>query len=148
MDGMIASVFGQRLVIPLTTLLETIQVKESNIHRLGTTAILLTVHGRRVPLVDLGALLGYGPSRDQQSSGVALLVEDDTGEQVALLVDDIPEQRQVVIKSLETNHRRVAGIAAATILGNGTVALILDVNSIVASRKVRPTPEMRLAVHA
>jgi two-component system chemotaxis sensor kinase CheA len=148
MDGMIASVFGQRLVIPLTTLLETIQVKESNIHRLGTAAILLTVHGRRVPLVDLGNLLGYGPSRDQQSSGVALLVEDDTGEQIALLVDDIPEQRQVVIKSLETNHCRVAGIAAATILGNGTVALILDVNSIVASRKVRPTPEMGLAVHA
>ena len=148
MDGMIASVFGQRLVIPLTTLLETIQVKESNIHRLGTSAILLTVHERRVPLVDLGVLLGFGPSRDLQSLGVALLVEDDTGEQVALLVDDIPEQRQVVIKSLETNHRRVDGIAAATILGNGMVALILDVNSIVASRKVRPAPETRLAVHA
>ncbi|HJT42508.1 MAG TPA: chemotaxis protein CheA [Rhizomicrobium sp.] len=135
MDGMMATVCGQSLVVPLTALLETIQVQESNVRRLGTSGNLLTVHGKHVPMIDLGQFLGYGTKREISASCVALLVEDDAGEKIALLVDDVPEQRQIVIKSVEANYRRVPGIAAATILGNGAVALILDINAITASRK-------------
>lgn len=135
MDGMMATVCGQSLVVPLTALLETIQVQESNVRRLGTSGNLLTVHGKHVPMIDLGQFLGYSTKREMSASCVALLVEDDAGEKIALLVDDVPEQRQIVIKSVEANYRRVPGIAAATILGNGAVALILDINAITASRK-------------
>lgn len=148
MDGMMATVCGQRLIVPLTALLETIQVRENNVRRLGTASSLLTVHGKQVPMIDLGHMLGYSPKRDLQASCVAMLVEDDSGEKLALLVDDIPEQRQIVIKSIEANYRRVAGIAAATILGNGAVALILDINAITASRKTPQLPDTGVKLRA
>ena len=66
------------------------------------------------------------------------MVEDDTGQCVALLVDEILGQHQVVIKSLQANYRAVEGVAAATILGDGRVALILDVNAIIAAPRRRP----------
>lgn len=149
MDGMMATVCGQRLIVPLTALLETIQVQEGNVRRLGTATTLLKVHGEHVPIIDLGHMLGYCSKRDvQASSCVAMLVEDDAGEKLALLVDDIPEQRQIVIKSIEANYRRVVGIAAATILGNGAVALILDINAITASRKTPTLPDAGVKLRA
>ncbi|HKQ10378.1 MAG TPA: chemotaxis protein CheA, partial [Rhizomicrobium sp.] len=148
MDGMMATVCGQRLIVPLTALLETIQVRENNVRRLGTATSLLTVHGKQVPMIDLGHMLGYSSKRDLQASCVAMLVEDDSGEKLALLVDDIPEQRQIVIKSIEANYRRVAGIAAATILGNGAVALILDINALTASRKTPQLPDAGVKLRA
>ena len=72
-------------------------------------------------------------------TGVALLVETEGGVRSALLVDAIQDQRQVVIKSLEANYRPVQGIAAATILGDGRVALILDIDAIVAASRRRET---------
>jgi two-component system chemotaxis sensor kinase CheA len=78
------------------------------------------------------------------AGGVALLVEGEDGTRAVLLVDAIQGQRQVVIKSLEANYRRVPGVAAATILGDGRVALILDVDSIVSdARGDQPFAETR-----
>jgi two-component system chemotaxis sensor kinase CheA len=79
--------------------------------------------------------LKYRDRADAASQPVALVVEDDTGARAALLVDEILGQRQVVIKSLAANYRPVAGVAAATILGDGRVALILDVNAIIAAQR-------------
>jgi len=91
-----------------------------------------------VPLIDLGRALGYAGARETAAPhGVALLVEDDAGEQAALLVDEVLGQRQVVIKSLEANYRPVEGVAAATILGDGRVALILDITAVIAAERRR-----------
>jgi two-component system chemotaxis sensor kinase CheA len=80
-------------------------------------------------------MLGYRTTPLDPTKGVALLVEGEGGARAALMVDAIQGQRQVVIKSLEANYRQVEGIAAATILGDGRVALILDVDNVVAARR-------------
>jgi two-component system chemotaxis sensor kinase CheA len=136
LDGMVVSVRGQHLVAPLTTLIETVQPQPGDIRRLGPNASLLAIRGAHVPLIDLGEVLNYrGPAPARGAQQVVLLVEGDGGERAALLVDDILGQRQVVIKSLEANYRPVQGVAAATILGDGRVALILDVNAILARQQ-------------
>lgn len=148
MDGMLVTVCGECMVVPLTALLESVQPKASDVRPLGSSSTLLTIRGSQVPLVDLGAALNYRDTAALDAQSIVLLVEDDAGERLGLLVDDIIGQRQVVIKSLEANYHNLAGVAAATILGNGKVALILDINALVGAQKVRPAPPERVAAHA
>jgi two-component system chemotaxis sensor kinase CheA len=146
LDGMVVSVNGQTLVAPLTAIVETLQPKEAHVHGLGGDARVISIRGSYVPLIDVGLALGYRSEPLEASSGVALLVEGDGGARAALLVDAIQGQRQVVIKSLEANYQRIPGIAAATVLGDGRVALILDVDTIVSvSRHEGARAEPRLA---
>ena len=145
MDGMLISVFERRLIVPLNTLLETIHPKLDAIRSLGAQARILSIRGEHVPLIDLGHALGYR-AEPAEVKGVILLVEDDAGRRAALLVDDVLGQHQVVIKSIQANYRLVEGIAAATILGDGRVALILDINAILLSHARWSAPvEQRLA---
>jgi two-component system chemotaxis sensor kinase CheA len=145
MDGMLISVSGRCLIVPLNTLLETIHPKLEAIRSVGAQARILNVRGEHVPLIDLGHALGYR-TESAGVSGVILLVEDDAGRRAAVLVDDVLGQQQVVIKSIQTNYRLVEGIAAATILGDGRVALILDINAILLSHGRWSAPvEQRLA---
>jgi two-component system chemotaxis sensor kinase CheA len=148
LDGMVVSVAGQTLVAPLTSVVETLQPKPSNVRRLGPDSPLIIVRDTYVPLIDVGMKLGYRDQPLNPTSGVALLVETEGGGRAALLVDGIQGQRQVVIKSLEANYRSVVGIAAATILGDGRVALILDVDAVVAAQELEsamPMPAMAAA---
>jgi len=151
MDGMLVSAGGQCLVVPLTALVESVKPKAGDVRQLGAGVTVMAIRGTPVPLIDLGAALNYGgrpvcPAGP--TDGVALLVEDDTGERVALRVDEIIDQRQVVIKSLEANYRPMDGVAAATILGDGRVALIVDVNAIIGGRRARGHDHVRQAAHA
>jgi len=133
LDGMVVTVAGQTLVAPLTAIIETLQPKASDVHGIGGGAArVIAVRDSYVPLIDVGAALGYRVEPINPSAGVALLIEGEGGGRAALLVDAIQGQRQVVIKSLEANYRQVPGVAAATILGDGRVALILDIDTIVA----------------
>ena len=133
LDGMVVTVGGQTLVAPLTAIVETLQPKARDVHGIGGgDARVLAVRGAYVPMIDVGAALGYRVEPLDPSSGVVLLIEGEGGSNAALLVDAIQGQRQVVIKSLEANYRQVPGVAAATILGDGRVALILDIDTIVA----------------
>ena len=102
----------------------------------GGDSRLIQVRDAFLPLVDVGRELGYSWEPASATEGVAILVEAENGSRSALLVDAIQGQRQVVIKSLEANYGRVPGIAAATILGDGRVALILDVDAVVATSRV------------
>ncbi|MEO7641786.1 MAG: chemotaxis protein CheW, partial [Ramlibacter sp.] len=146
LDGMVVSVAGHSLIAPLTSLIESVQPRSADVRRLGPTACLLTFRGEHLPLIDLGVALGYRQTAIDPALGVILVVEDDLGGRAALLVDEILGQRQVVIKSLEANYRAVPGVAAATILGDGRVALILDVSAIVfAGRPSAAEPPLRLA---
>jgi len=132
LDGMVVTVAGQTLVVPLTAIIETLQPKPSDVHGFGGGARVIAIRNMFTPLVDVGRELGYRYEAADPLSGVALLVESEGSIRSALLVDAIQGQRQVVIKSLEANYRHVHGIAAATILGDGRVALILDVDAVVA----------------
>ncbi len=135
LDGMVVNVAGQTLVVPLTAIVETLQPKAAEVHGLGGAARVIAIRDHFVPLIDVGRELGYRGQNADPLDGVALLVETEGCARNALLVDAILGQRQVVIKSLEANYRHVRGIAAATILGDGRVALILDVDAVVAQSR-------------
>ncbi|MBK5566712.1 chemotaxis protein CheA [Ensifer sp. SSB1] len=146
LDGMVVTVANQTLVVPLTAIVETLQPEASAIHSFGSNQRLISIRNSFCPLVDVGRILNFRAIQANPVEGVALLVESEGGGQRALMVDAIQGQRQVVIKSLEANYTHVPGIAAATILGDGRVALILDVDAIVAaSRGQSLKPEMSLA---
>ena len=139
---MVVDVAGHTLVAPLTSIIESLRPKPEEVRALGPQGAVLAVRDSYVPLVDIGVVLGYRAAPIDPTEGVVLLVEQEDGGRAALVADVIQGQRQVVIKSLEANYRQVEGIAAATILGDGRVALILDGDSVVAMRRreARATP--------
>jgi two-component system chemotaxis sensor kinase CheA len=139
LDGMVVSVGGQTLICPLSSIIETLQPKASEVKAIGPNAWLMSIRDSYVPLIDVGMALGYRTEPVDPANCVALLVEEGAT-RAALLVDAIQGQRQVVIKSLEANYRHVVGIAAATILGDGRVALILDVDAVVTRRTIDTLP--------
>jgi two-component system chemotaxis sensor kinase CheA len=135
LDGMVVTVANQTLVVPLTAIVETLQPEAAAIHSFGANQKLIAIRNSFCPLVDVGRILNYRAKAANPVDGVALLVESEGGGQRALMVDAIQGQRQVVIKSLEANYTHVPGIAAATILGDGRVALILDVDAVVSASR-------------
>jgi two-component system chemotaxis sensor kinase CheA len=132
LDGMVVKVADQTLVVPLTAIVETLRPKRGDVHALGVNARVISDRGGFAPLVDVGQELGFRREAADPVGGVVLVVETEVSTRCALVVDAIHDQRQVVIKSLEANYRQVPGIAAATILGDGRVALILDIDTFVA----------------
>lgn len=136
LDGMVVSVGEHTLVAPLSAIVETLQPKPDDVRNLGPRSAVLAVRGSHVPLIDVGVALGWRTHPADAAGGVVLLVESEAGGRAALVVDGIQGQRQVVIKSLEANYQRVDAVAAATILGDGRVALILDVDTLVDSRRL------------
>jgi two-component system chemotaxis sensor kinase CheA len=135
LDGMVVTVAGQTLVVPLSAIVETLQPKAQDVHGLGEKARVIAIRGAFVPLIDVGSILDYRSEEADPLQSVAVMVETENQTQSALLVDGIIGQQQVVIKSLETNYGHVFGVAAATILGDGRVAVILDVDAIVAGSR-------------
>jgi two-component system chemotaxis sensor kinase CheA len=132
LDGMVVKVADQTLVVPLTAIVETLRPKAGDVHALGVNARVISDRGGFAPLIDVGQELGYRRDAADPVGSVVLVVETEVSTRCALVVDAIHDQRQVVIKSLEANYRQVPGIAAATILGDGRVALILDIDTFVA----------------
>ncbi len=131
LDGMVVVAGDQTFIAPLTAVVETLRPKPHEVKALGPHAHVVAVRDSHVPLIDIGVLLGARKDPISPSNGVCLLVESEVGGRAALLVDSIQGQRQVVIKSLETNYQKVDLIAAATILGDGRVALIIDVDAVI-----------------
>jgi two-component system chemotaxis sensor kinase CheA len=134
LDGMVVTVGDQTLVVPLTAIIETLRPRPEDVRPIGPRGAVLAVRGAHVPLIDIGVALEWRTKPVDASQGVILLVESEVGGRAALVVDVIQGQRQVVIKSLEAHYQRVEAIAAATILGDGRVALILDVDVIIDKR--------------
>ena len=133
MDGMVVSVADQTMVVPITSIVETMRGSDDMVNNLGADGTLLSIRGNFVPVCDVGAALGLDKPDHDQPPGVYLLVETETGQRSALAVDDIHDQRQVVIKSLDGVGGNIPGVAAATILGDGKIAMILDPESILAA---------------
>ena len=146
LDGMVVSSAEQTLVAPLAAIVESLTPRAEDIHLVGGHTPVIRFREEFVPLVDVAATLGFGAGPEPASTGVALIVEAEGGAKAALLVDAIQGQRQVVIKSLETNYQAIDGVAAATILGDGRVALILDVDALVSNtRRSARKPDLKLA---
>ncbi|WP_323772166.1 chemotaxis protein CheA [Antarctobacter sp.] len=126
MDGFVISVADQTMVIPISSILETIRPNPRDIHVVGTDSEVVSVRGSYVPIIDVADSLGLGKPDDKNRNGILLLVSTEMQGLTALRVTAIHDQRQVVIKSLESNYAAIAGVSAATILGDGKIALILD----------------------
>lgn len=132
LDGMVVRVAGETLVVPLNAIFETLAVTQDDLRAFGPSTHVINIRNSFVPLIDLGAELGYRTPLDDYSGGVVLLIGQEDGLSAAVVVDAIEDQRQVVIKGLQESYGRVPGIAAATILGDGQIALILDPIDLIA----------------
>lgn len=138
MDGMVVSVSGQTMVAPISSILETVRPAASDVHSMGPNGRFLSVRGQFIPIVDVAKSLGICNRAVPNETPLLLLVESENQNQCALIVDEVHDQRQVVIKGLEHNYHSVPGVSAATVLGNGQIALILDLDAIAFQRDLMP----------
>jgi two-component system chemotaxis sensor kinase CheA len=129
MEAMTIAIGGETYVLPLATVVESLSVVPKELHTLPGHGDTLRVRDEYLPVLHLAQLFPPQKAREQ-GGGIAVIVETD-GAKAALLVDELVGQQQVVVKSLETNFRRVPGLSGATVMGDGSVALILDVAHLV-----------------
>jgi two-component system, chemotaxis family, sensor kinase CheA len=133
LEGMLVEFGGEMMVLPLSAILETLRPSSATIHAIGRTGRVVANRGELIPIIDLAEAFGVADPGGPEERDVLLLVECEAGRRAALAVDVIHDQRQVVIKSLEENYGVIPGISAATILGDGRIALIVDPEEIIAS---------------
>lgn len=131
LEGMLIQLCDQTMVLPITSIQETLRPTPDSLHGIGQTGRAVANRGDLIPIIDLGCCFGLRKERASLEEGVLIVVETDSHKRAALHVDGIIDQRQVVIKSLEENYGRVSGVSAATILGDGKIALIIDPEEIV-----------------
>lgn len=130
LDGMSVSLGKSIYVIPLNLIVETLQPRAEDIKTVTGEGRMVHVRGEYLPIIALHSLFNHATDITDPTKGVLVLIESD-GKKSALFVDRLVGQQQVVIKSLETNFKKVPGISGATIMGDGGVALILDVSAII-----------------
>jgi len=130
LDGLLLGVGAQTYVLPLVSIVESIRLRPEDVRNVAGCGDVITVRREPIPLVQLARIFNLGQTGDA-AGGLVVIVEHDA-RHWALEVDELLGQQQVVVKSLETNFRKVEGITGATILGDGRAALILDVAGIVA----------------
>jgi two-component system chemotaxis sensor kinase CheA len=129
LDGMSVRVSQDVFILPLNTVMESLQPQEEDIHPLAGGEQVLQVRGEYLPLVELHRLFDVAGAKTDPTEGIVVILQS-AGRRYALLVDQLIGQHQVVVKNLESNYRKVPGISAATILGDGSVALIIDVSAL------------------
>lgn len=134
LDGMSVAVGDQTYILPLSYVIESLQPQAGDIKTLSNQARVMQVRGEYLPVVVLHELFNLKSSWTDFTQGIMVVLEAD-GAKAALFVDALLGQHQVVIKSLEANYRRVPGVSGATIMGDGHVALILDVSAIAGMAK-------------
>ena len=129
MDGMSVGVGKECYILPLASVVESFQVQADTIKTIGGAGRVVQVREEYMPVVDLEDVFGVPRFDDAARSAIMVVVEAE-GHRAALLVDELLGQQQVVVKNLESNYRRVSDVSGATIMGDGRVALILDVGSL------------------
>ncbi len=133
LDGMTVSVAGETLILPLAYVLEALQPQADDVRTMAGEGRVLRVRGEYLPILSLSEYYGYGGRA--MDDPLVVVVEGD-GQKIALEVDELVGQQQVVVKNIENNYRRISGVSGATILGDGRVALIVDIGGLVRSLKV------------
>ena len=130
LDGQLIRVGSDVFIFPLVSIVESIQSYDQMIHRVSSGCEVLRLRDEYVPIVRLWDIFSLKPDSEKLEDGLLVVVEGDNMK-IAVLVDDLLAQQQVVIKSLQENYRSVEGISGATILGDGTVSLILDMGGLI-----------------
>ena len=128
LDGMAVAVGAESYIVPLTNIMESLRPKPDNIHPVTGQGDVLAIRGEYVPLVYLHRRFVVPDAVTDPCKGIVVIVESEGANRIGLVVDDLLGQQQVVVKSLEANYGPVDGIGGATVLGDGRVALILDVS--------------------
>jgi len=131
MDGQTIRVADENYILPLISIIETIEIKNTDIKQITGKGELYTLRNEYIPIIRLYEVFNLKPHTTELEQGLVVIVEGE-GKKAGLFIDDLLGQQQVVIKSLEDNYRKVIGLSGATILGDGTVALIIDVSGLMA----------------
>lgn len=129
LDGMSVRVAEEVFILPLNAVMESLQPLAEDLHPLAGGERVLEVRGEYLPLVELWNVFDVQGAKTEATQGIVVILQSG-GKRYALLVDQLIGQHQVVVKNLESNYRKVPGISAATILGDGSVALIVDVSAL------------------
>ncbi|AOJ79426.1 chemotaxis protein CheA [Burkholderia savannae] len=136
LDGMSVKVGSEIFILPLNFVMESLQPSAEDIYTIGNGERVVRVRGEYLPLVALHEVFLVDGARTDPTQGIVTIMQTE-GRRFAMLIDELVGQQQVVVKNLETNYRKVYGISAATILGDGSVALIVDVAAL--NRDTRTT---------
>jgi two-component system chemotaxis sensor kinase CheA len=147
MDGQIIQVAEQKYIIPLISIIESVEIKPDTVKNVTGKGELYPLRDEYVPLIRLGDVFNLQSETECLEDGLLVVVECED-HKVGLFVDELLAQQQVVIKSLETNFRKVVGVAGATILGDGSVALILDIAGLMALYRDPSLAQQRQSVQA
>lgn len=142
LDGMSVRVADEVFILPLNAVMESLQPRDDDLHPLAGGERVLEVRGEYLPLVELWKVFEVEGAKTEATQGIVVILQSG-GRRYALLVDQLIGQHQVVVKNLESNYRKVPGISAATILGDGSVALIVDVSALQGLNR-----EQRMAITA
>jgi len=138
LDGQSVRVGNEIYIVPLIAIIESLQVEPEHVKSVTGAAQVYCLRDEYIPIVHLAEVFGVQADARRLEDGLLVVVEGE-GNKIALFVDDLLGQQQVVIKSLETNFRKVDGISGATILGDGTVALILDITGLISLSRTQDT---------
>lgn len=131
LEGQMVSAGDQVFIVPLLSIIESIQVSDKNINEVANQSELYPYRNEYIPVIRLREIFNIKTDDEDENRSGLLVVIDIGGRRIGLYVDDVVGQQQVVIKSLEQNYQQVPGIAGATVLGDGAVALIIDVLGLV-----------------
>ncbi len=129
LDGMSIRVGGEIYILPLSFVVESLQPTHADIKEISGQGRVVKVRGEYLPLISLYQMFSIEPIFTDPALGIVVILEAD-GKKAGLFVDDLVGQQQIVVKNLESNYRKVAGISGATILGDGGVSLILDISAL------------------
>jgi two-component system chemotaxis sensor kinase CheA len=132
LDGQLVRIGQQVFIVPLITIVESLQVKPELVNRVSGDMLMYRLREDNVPIIYLYKEFSISADNTDIDNALLVVVESD-GQKVGLLVDDLLAQQQVVIKSLESNYKRIEGISGATILGDGSVSMILDIPGLIAA---------------
>ena len=136
LDGQLVRVGKETYIIPLIAIVESLQIKSELVNKVSSDMMLYRLREDNVPIIPIYQEFGIEADNTQLENGLLVVVEGN-GQKIGLLVDDLLAQQQVVIKSLESNYQTVRGLSGATILGDGSVALILDIPGIITEATSR-----------
>jgi two-component system chemotaxis sensor kinase CheA len=136
-DGQSVSVGSETYIVPLISIVESMQLKAGDVSRLSGRGEVFSFRGFYLPIVRLYEIFGVEPRTKVLDEGLVVVAEGEGHQRIGLFVDDLLGQQQVVIKSLEANYGHVEGVSGATILGDGSVALILDIPGLIRAMSMR-----------
>jgi len=139
LDGMSVRVADEVFILPLNAVMESLQPRGEELKPLAGGECVLEVRGEYLPLVELWNVFDVQGAKTEATQGIVVILQS-AGKRYALLVDQLIGQHQVVVKNLESNYRKVPGISAATILGDGSVALIVDVSALQSLNREKRVP--------